>query len=87
MAGAHTPKGLRTLRDHEITDLQSAVAWALQMKPGVVVVNGGRKRAEAKVLSSAYSRHLRMMRRTNSRAKLGRYTQPKPKATPVEVSE
>jgi hypothetical protein len=87
MAAVHTPKGLRTLRDHEITDLQSAVAWALQMKPGVVVVNGGRKRAEAQVLSGVYSRHLAKMRKRDGRAKLGRYTSPKPKAAPVEVPE
>lgn len=62
-----------------IDEKANPMAEALASKAGVNVVNGGRKKVLADRLQHAYARWLREARKSNPRAKLGRYTPPQSK--------
>lgn len=73
--GLQTPPDLRRQRDAYVTDTASAFEWALQVKPGLVNVNTGRRR----MVALRNRKRLELMAHDRKRRYSDPKEQPKPK--------
>ena len=77
---------LRKERAAVCTTYEDTIAWAVANRPGAVPINGGRSRFYRTRLRNSYAIFLQQQRKTDKRARLGRFTARRPKITRSEES-